>query len=58
MEVKKPTAEINLMKKAVHVVKGGKLHEVVKPGSGQGNQIINWRGNKPRHTKLEMDIRF
>ncbi|MCM3787471.1 DUF3954 domain-containing protein [Domibacillus indicus] len=54
----KMTAEINLMKNAVYVVKDGKLQEVAKPDSGHGKQIISWQGNKPCHAKLETDIRF
>ena len=52
MEIK-TTAEIDLLKNAVYVVKDGKLQETTKPESGYGKQIsagretslvtLNWK---------------
>ncbi|WP_419882772.1 DUF3954 domain-containing protein [Peribacillus sp. B-H-3] len=51
-------AEIDLMKNATYIVKDGTIHEIIKPESGYGKQIINWQGHKPCNVKLETDIKF
>lgn len=52
------TAEIDLMKNAVYIVKDGQLVLVDTPTKGYGKQVISWQAGKPSHYELNYSIKL
>lgn len=50
--IEKMTAEIDLMKNAVYIVKDGHLVLVDTPPKGYGKQVISWQSGKPSYFEL------
>lgn len=50
--IKRMTAEINLMENAVYRVIDGKIEKVDVPGDGFGKQTITWQNGKPTHYEI------
>ncbi|MGY6209895.1 DUF3954 domain-containing protein [Cytobacillus firmus] len=56
--IEKMTAEIDLMKNAVYIVKDGHLVLVDTPPKGYGKQVISWQSGKPSHYELNYSIKL
>jgi Protein of unknown function (DUF3954) len=52
------TAEIDLMKNAVYIVKDGQLVLVDTPMKGYGKQVISWQAGKPSHYEVNYSIKL
>ncbi|GAK05209.1 hypothetical protein JCM19037_3688 [Geomicrobium sp. JCM 19037] len=52
------TAEIDLSKDAVLIIKGGEITQVEKPVTGFGEQVITWQDHKLVHKKVSATERL